>query len=86
LFITIFIHSINHILATPQEDRPQMMGGVKRRKPPLNAKEAPRNEEITDGIPFDFAHGKLVTSVRLPSFAALIFCLLFHQGKSKRKE
>jgi hypothetical protein len=40
-------------------------------------------EEITAGIPFDFAHGKLVTSVRLSSFAALIFCLLFHQGKSK---
>ena len=56
-----------------------MMGGVKRSKPPLNAKEAPRNEEITDGI-------RLIASVRLPSFAALIFCLLFHQGKSKRIE
>jgi len=56
-----------------------MMGGVKRSKPPLNAKEAPRNEEITVGI-------RLVASVRLSSFAALIFCLLFHQGKSKRIE
>ena len=36
-------------------------------------------EEIAAGI-------RLVASVRLSSFAALIFCLLFHQGKSKRKE
>jgi len=36
-------------------------------------------EEITAGI-------RLIASVRLSSFAALIFCLLFHQGKSKRKE
>jgi hypothetical protein len=35
------IHSTNHNPATPQKDRPQMMEGVKRRKPPLNAKEAP---------------------------------------------
>jgi hypothetical protein len=63
----------------PQKDRPQMMGGVKRSKQTLNAKKAPRNEEITVGI-------RLVASVRLSSFAALIFCLLFHQGKSKRIE
>ena len=37
---TIFIHSTNHNPATPQKDRPQMMGGVKRRKQTLNAKEA----------------------------------------------
>jgi hypothetical protein len=37
-----------------------------------------RNEEIADGI-------RLIASVRLSSFAALIFCLLFHQGKSKRQ-
>ena len=36
-------------------------------------------EEITAGI-------RLIASVRLSSFAALIFCLLFHQGKSKRIE
>ena len=56
-----------------------MMGGVKRRKQALNAKEAPRNEEITAGI-------RLIASARLSSFAALIFCLLFHQGKSKKIE
>jgi len=38
---TIFIHSTNLNSATPQKDRPQMMGGVERRKKPLNAKEAP---------------------------------------------
>jgi hypothetical protein len=27
-----------------------------------------------------------MASVRLSSFAALIFCLLFHQGKSKREK
>jgi hypothetical protein len=36
-------------------------------------------EEITAGI-------RLMASVRLSSFAALIFCLLFHQGKSKSIE
>jgi hypothetical protein len=34
-------HPTNHNPTTPQKDRPQMMAGVKRSKPPLNAKEAP---------------------------------------------
>jgi hypothetical protein len=78
-----------------------MMGGVKRRKKPLNAKEAPslRGDHLQ---PF----GRLPHSSLLPQFgggrqgdtfnflqayelsdlSALIFCLLFHQGKSKRQK
>ena len=52
-----------------------MMGGVKRRKKPLNAKEAALEPALT-------TYHLSLTTIQ----AALIFLLLFHQGKSKRKE
>ena len=53
------------------------------RLPPLDCAARHRGgggacEEIADSI-------RLIASMRLTSSAALIFCILFHQGKSKRQ-